>query len=126
MGVLRAESGAAVPFVHHVGHEGTRMRGSSDLAGWWESAITVKKGDDGQRDHPGRAPRGRGQPHHDLPRRLRPHDRSVRLNVVGGSLRERVAAYLADHPDATANEVVDAMGANRAEVLKTVAEMEGR
>jgi hypothetical protein len=37
---LRGETGAAVAFVHHTGHAGTHMRGSSDLESVWESRLS--------------------------------------------------------------------------------------
>ena len=42
---LRAESGAAVAYVHHTPHEGARQRGSSDLEAYWESKLTIVKQD---------------------------------------------------------------------------------
>ena len=104
---LRDASGAAVVFVHHVGHEGTRMRGSSDLAGYWESAITVKKRDDGQREIQAEHREAEASPTTIYRADFDPTTSSVRLNVVEGSTRAKVAAYLADHPDASANEVYE-------------------
>jgi hypothetical protein len=43
---LRHETGAAVCFVHHTGHQGEQMRGSSDLESAWETRLTWKR--DGQ------------------------------------------------------------------------------
>lgn len=43
---LRDETGAAVAFVHHTGHQGAQMRGSSDLESIWETRLTWKR--DGQ------------------------------------------------------------------------------
>src|SRR5581483_641639 len=40
---LRDESGAAVAFVHHTGHSGENMRGTSDLESAWESRLTWKR-----------------------------------------------------------------------------------
>jgi hypothetical protein len=44
---LREESGAAVPFVHHTGHQGTHARGSSDLESYWESWLAIRRDEDG-------------------------------------------------------------------------------
>jgi predicted DNA-binding transcriptional regulator AlpA len=41
-------------------------------------------------------------------------------DVYNGALGERVAEYLEKHPDATANEVVKALGANRKTVLRLI------
>lgn len=43
---LRDETGAAVAVVHHTGHQGDHMRGSSDLESAWETRLTWKR--DGQ------------------------------------------------------------------------------
>lgn len=120
---LRDASGAAVTFTHHVGHEGTRMRGSSDLGGYWESAIRVKKGTDSQRTLEAEHREAEASPTTIYRADFDPTTSSVRLRIVGGSPRERVAAYLNDHPDASANEVFEHVGGNRAEVLRIVAEM---
>jgi AAA domain len=39
LGKLRDESGAAVIYSHHTGHQGSHQRGSSDLEGFWESRV---------------------------------------------------------------------------------------
>ena len=43
---LRDVSGAAVAFVHHTGHQGEHMRGTSDLESVWETKLQWKR--DGQ------------------------------------------------------------------------------
>ena len=79
------------------------MRGSSDLDAWWESSITVSKRKDGQ--HQIQAEHREAEPSPSI--LYQQHfDRttdSVRLTVVEGSLRAAIAAYRADHPDASAN-----------------------
>ena len=82
------------------------MRGSSDLAGYWESAITVKKRDDAQREIQAEHREAEASPATIYRADFDSTTNSVRLNVVGGTARAKVAAYLADHPDASANEVV--------------------
>ncbi len=125
MRYLRDETGAAVVFVHHVGHDGTRMRGSSDLAGYWESAITVKKRDDAQREIQAEHREAEASPVTSYRADFDPTTSSARLNVVEGTARAKVAAYLSDHPDVSANEVFEHVGGNRAEVLRIVAEIRG-
>lgn len=44
--LLRDETGAAPLFVHHTGHQGEHMRGSSDLESAWESRLTFKRESD--------------------------------------------------------------------------------
>jgi hypothetical protein len=43
---LREETGSAVCFVHHRGHQGDHMRGSSDLESVWETRLTWKRDGD--------------------------------------------------------------------------------
>jgi AAA domain len=46
--LLRDETNAATLFVHHTGHQGEHMRGSSDLESAWESRLAFKRdGDNG-------------------------------------------------------------------------------
>ena len=52
--VLRDETGAAVCFVHHTGHHGENMRGSSDFESLWETRLTFTRGDDNE---PGEKPK---------------------------------------------------------------------
>lgn len=40
---LRDATDSAVVFVHHAGHDGTRLRGSSDLEAYWESKLAVTR-----------------------------------------------------------------------------------
>jgi hypothetical protein len=40
---LRDESGAAVSLVHHTGHSGDHLRGTSDLESAWETRLTWKR-----------------------------------------------------------------------------------
>ncbi len=40
---LRDASSAAVVFVQHTGHDGSRLRGTSDLEAYWESKVTVER-----------------------------------------------------------------------------------
>lgn len=38
---LRNESGSAVVFVHHTGHNGTHARGTSDFEAYWKSRLGI-------------------------------------------------------------------------------------
>jgi AAA domain len=99
---LREETGAAVGFVHHTGHEGLHMRGSSDLDSMWESRLTWKR--DGQasgRQPEERAPRGRVWRRDQLPDRLgqpqpldalRAHGRPGRRPTASSRPGRRMAA----------------------------------
>ncbi|HWQ24755.1 MAG TPA: AAA family ATPase [Gaiellaceae bacterium] len=41
------QAGPSVVYVHHVGHEGTRQRGTSDLEAYWESKLELTAKQDG-------------------------------------------------------------------------------
>jgi hypothetical protein len=119
---LRDASGAAVPFVHHTGHEGKRMRGSSDLAAYWESAVTVGKSETGrtlQAEHR----EAEASETYTWLADWDPASKSVRLKTTAGDWRQRVAAYLADNPDASANKVFEEVGGKRQLVLDLVREI---
>lgn len=119
---LRDASGAAVPFVHHTGHEGKRMRGSSDLAAYWESAVTVAKTETGrtlQAEHR----EAEASETYTWLADWDPTSKSVRLKTTAGDWRQRVAAYLADNPDASANKVFEEVGGKRQLVLDLVREI---
>lgn len=46
MRLVRDEGDCAVVFVHHTGHDGMHLRGSSDLESYWESKITLERKED--------------------------------------------------------------------------------
>jgi AAA domain-containing protein/Toprim domain-containing protein len=118
---LRDETGAGVGFVHHTGHQGEHMRGSSDLESVWESRLTWKR--DGTSPEIALASEHReveaGPP---LTYRISwDHEtRSMRFPLVEGDIVAKVRAYLADHPEASANEVADAVRGTRSKVLEAV------
>ncbi len=119
---LRDETGAAVVFVHHQPHEGARMRGTADLEATWESKITVARDDAGVytigAEH-------REAEASDAIRYRLAFDQateSVRLARIDEPtredvLREQVAEYVRDHPEATANETADAIEGRRRDIL---------
>lgn len=122
---LRDTADAAVAFVHHKGHQGDSMRGTSDLESVWETKlewnrdgtsplITVKS------EH---REAEAGPP---IKYRLNwdGDTRTMRLDLEGtekaDDLEQRVRAYLAEHPDATANEVDENVEGGRKKVLALV------
>jgi len=120
---LRDETGAAVFFVHHTGHNGTHGRGSSDLEGYWESKVTITCDDDGVRTL--KAEHREAEAASELRYRLAfdLESRSMRLAPVEDPLRVKVATYLDEHPDASANDVCEVTKAQREKVLKLVKEI---
>jgi hypothetical protein len=106
---LREETGAGVLFIHHTGHTGEHMRGSSDLETVWESRLRWKR--DGQasevtienehRDAEGSGPFTYRISWDGL-------SRSMRFEAVETPFLTFVHSYLRDHPEASANEVYEA------------------
>lgn len=120
--LLRDEmNGGTVLFVHHTGHQGDHMRGTSDLESAWETKLTWKR--DGQ------SPLVTVTPEH---REVEAGDpisyrivwdgdtRSMRFNLETDPLEEAVRAYIRDHPDASANEVDEHVDGNRKKILALV------
>ncbi len=107
MRTLRDESGAAVVYAHHTGHEGTRQRGTSDLEGYWESKLEITKPVQGEPKRQVTVSHREAESGHTFSFRLDFDEttRSLRLPVVEDLLRARVHAYLDEHPDASKNEV---------------------
>ena len=124
MRALRDDSQATVGFVHHTGHEGSHARGSSDFEGYWESKLKIT------RDAAGTTVNIGHREAEEPPAFTYAFDwdhatRSVRLPAqaepeLDPDVLDTVRIYLAQHPQATANQVVKAIKANRPEVLKAV------
>jgi AAA domain len=119
---LRDESGATVAYVHHRGHQGKQQRGSSDLEGYWESRLSLDKDDSGVRTMT--AEHREAESGHSF-RFVLDFDvdrtNSLRLRALADTLEDKVEEYLGEHPDASANDVVDHFGGKRQELLKVVA-----
>jgi hypothetical protein len=123
---LRNETGAGVLFVHHVGHTGEHMRGSSDLETAWETRLRWKR--DGQ------ASVVTIESEHREAEAAPPFDyriawdgltRSMRFEAVDDPVVEAARVYLIAHPDASANDVYKALkdqgsGARKTTVLEVV------
>ena len=118
---LRDETGAAVCFVHHTGHTGAQMRGSSDLESVWETRLTWER--EGQSSEVELKAEHR-EAEAGAPIRYRiawdQETRTMRFPIIEGDTVAKVRAYLEDHPDASANAVFDALGGKRREVLEAV------
>lgn len=117
------EPGRAVIYVHHTGHEGTRQRGSSDLEAFWESKLTIKRLSDGTRELSAEHREAEGTSTFRYRFDWNEASRSLRLVADDCELRGRVEAYLADHPDASANAVDKAVTGKRPDILALVKEI---
>jgi hypothetical protein len=116
---LRTETGAAVAFVQHTGHTGEHMRGTSDLESVWESRLAFKR--DANTITIGSEHReAESSPPISYRIVWDEATRTIRLSEVADSVPAKVAKYLTDHPEASANEVAKELGGNRQEVLAAV------
>jgi hypothetical protein len=121
---LRDNTGAAAVFVHHSGHNGEHLRGSSDLESWWESKITVKASQKLYAEHREAEATdefGYRVTYDHTTRTVR----LVRVDAEGRNLRADVAAYLERNPDASANTVASEVDGRRTEILTLVRELKG-
>lgn len=130
MRLLREETNATIGFVHHQGHAGTHMRGSSDLESAWECRLTWKR--DGQSPLVTVTSEHReaeaGEP---IEYRISwDHDtRSMRFNLVAPKndlppLEERIVEWLQEHPNQKAEEVGKGLGIRASDVRKTLLRLE--
>jgi hypothetical protein len=121
---LRDETNAGVGVVHHTGHTGSHMRGTSDLETAWETKLEWKR--EGQSPEVTITSEHR-EAEDGPPIRYRiswdHHTRTMRFPLVEGDLKAKVRAHLAEHPEHSANQVVDALGTNRKQTLAIVREI---
>jgi hypothetical protein len=126
---LRQETNAGVCFVHHTGHQGEHMRGTSDLESVWETKLVWKR--DGQSalvtiesEHreaeAGEPVRYRISWDHDT--------RTMRFPLVesegGPTLADRILKHLAEHGSSTTDEVRKSVGVRKSDVLRTLEALE--
>lgn len=106
LGQLRDAVKTTVVFCHHTGHNGERLRGTSDLEAFWESKIAVKKVDVGREVKTEHREAEAGSTW-TYKLAWDGVTRSMKLVADGRveEIEERVRAYLAEHPDASSNEV---------------------
>jgi len=106
---LRDETGAGVLFVHHTGHQGEHMRGSSDLETAWESRLHWKR--DGQSSEVTIETAHRdAEPAAPFKYRIAWDGltRSMRLEAVEDPFTKFVTEYTLANPTASANAVYKA------------------
>jgi hypothetical protein len=120
--LLREVTGAAVAFVHHTGHNGGHMRGSSDLESAWETRLSWEKNEEGEVELASEHREAEPGP----PLRYRiawgGETRSMRFPLIetDAEVIESVRRHLHEHPDDSANKVFEALGGNRVNVLRAV------
>ncbi len=112
---LRDDASSAVCFVHHSGHAGEHMRGSSDLESFWESRLHWER--DGQAsvvkltaEH--REAEAADPLHYTID--YDPDRRAMRFTVpelkTGPTLADRILNHLTEHGPATTDEVLKGVG----------------
>jgi AAA domain len=118
---LRDETSAAVGLVHHSGHSGDHMRGSSDLETAWETRLAWKRESQAaiveiESEHREAEAAGtiRYRIGWDAP------TRTMRFDLERDPLEENIRRYLVEHPDASANEVDEHVDGNRQKILALV------
>lgn len=115
---LRDEVGATVAYTAHTGHAGEHQRGSSDLEGYWESRLAVKKNDDGTRTV--RADHREAESGHEFRFALGFDEatRSLRLAAITSELERQVEDYMRENPTASKNATAAAVDGRRSDVLR--------
>lgn len=123
--MLRDETQAAPMFVHHTGHQGEHMRGSSDLESAWESRLTLKRDTDNgivtvnaehREEEDGAAVTYRL----DFDREAR----TMHLRPSIPPLAERIIDHLRDHGPMGAAELAKGIETRRSDVDRTLAALE--
>lgn len=123
---LRDRTGAAVCFVHHTGHAGGSMRGTSDLESVWETRLSW--------DRTGQSPLVQLASEHREAEAGTPLEyrvawdaatRSIRFELVGWgdavpSLDERVIDWLREHADQKTDEVAKGLQVRVSDVRNTL------
>jgi hypothetical protein len=126
---LRDHTGAAVAIVHHVGHTGAQMRGSSDLESVWETRLTWER--------EAQAPTVKIRADHREAESSEPIEyrigwdsetRSMRFDLVdkdhaGLDLADRILAYVAEHPRQKADEIAKGVDTRRSDVDRRLADL---
>jgi hypothetical protein len=103
---LRDEAGAAVLIVHHTGHQGPHMRGTSDLETWWDTRLGwEREGESPEVTIKSKHREIESAPQFKYRIAWDGETRSMRFEAVEHPFVQFVRAYLADHPEASGNEV---------------------
>jgi hypothetical protein len=123
---LRDDSGAGVLFVHHTGHAGRHMRGTSDLESAWETRL--------QWTRDGQSPLVTVESEHREAEASEPlqyriawdaDTRSMRFNLVEQEaalppLTDRVLDYLREHPNQRVEEIAKGLQTRTSDVRRTL------
>jgi hypothetical protein len=123
--LLRDETQAATLFVHHTGHQGDHMRGSSDLESAWESRLAFKRDSDNgivtvkaehREEESGTTIVYRLDWHHNT--------RTMRLRPTVPPLAERILDYLDGYGPSGAEAIAKGIETRRSDVDRTLTQLE--
>lgn len=128
---LRDEAATGVLFVQHTGHDGSRLRGTSDLEAYWESKITLSHEQGVYRLSSEHREAEAGAP---LRYRFAWHEesRTVRLQPFeearAESLKAEVLEYVRANPEQSTDAIAKGVGKRRQDVASALgdAEREGQ
>jgi hypothetical protein len=113
----------AVIFCHHTGHDGTHLRGSSDLESYWESKVALKRSGD-EYDFMSEHREAEAGETHRFRQAWDADTRSLRLRLIDDERREeldvQVADYLEANPEASANDISKALEKRKQDVLEAI------
>lgn len=125
---LREETEATVCFVHHTGHSGEHMRGTSKLESFWETRLRWKR--DGQSPVVDVESEHREAEAGPIVRYRIGWDaetRSMRFDADAEpvpTLAERILEHLLEHGAGSTDTVRKGVGVRRSDVLRTLEELE--
>ncbi len=124
---LRDALEAAVLFVHHTGHGGTHLRGTSDLEGYWESKLSLAANPDGTTEVTAEHREAEATEPFQFRQAWDQHG-SVRLAIVEDGrtqqLREAITAHVREHPGEHADGIAKAVHKRAADVRAQLSELE--
>jgi hypothetical protein len=121
--LLRDETHATALFVHHTGHQGDHMRGSSDLESAWESRLAFRRDPDTrlvtvQAEH-----REAGEDDHSTVAYELAWDsetRTMRLRSTQLPTDQRCIDWLSQNAPATTDEIAKGVNIRRSDVKRTM------
>ena len=116
-------SGGTVLYNAHTGHEGTRQRGSSDFESYYETKLTLLERTAGKRTLTAEHREAEASGPFELAFRFDGETRTLRIDADEDELARKVREHLEQHPDASANSVIEATGGNRTKVLELVKQL---
>lgn len=124
---LRNETNAAPIFVQHQGHQGSHMRGASDLESVWESRIGFER-DAGVTKLTSQHREADDGPAISYRLAWDPLTRSMRLDATLNERDtvelDRLLHAMAEHPDSTADELRQAVRKRKADTLERLESLE--